>query len=347
MKSEKSYIFAILAALLLLGSFGAAIIERFLFPYLDFLPRSPDVITRREEVRIDEGVNYSEIARRAKNSLVSIYIHEKEFGHAQFRLADTITGTIVASDGLVAAPLPVLKAGQKVSVFVGSDVLMGSVLVRDELTGLSLVKVEAIDLPVMRQGFAREIDLGDRLVAIGNEFLPDQNSIKSLLVSEEPYLRVSLNSIYEFGRLNDPLLLGSQIEEKYLGAAVVNKDAALVGIVSSDGLNTRIVKSEDLKLLLDNFLDDQKINWPKLGFTYSFLGAGLVRALGLPQKYGILIHQAAPPLRVKDFVYKIDGKELGLENHFERWILGKQSGEKVKFELIRDGKVTEIELILQ
>ena len=85
-----------LLLILFLGGMGGILLERVLFPYLsswsifknvNFLrPETQLVITRREEVRIDEGINQQELASRVKNSLVTVYCYDGELGEPKFQL---------------------------------------------------------------------------------------------------------------------------------------------------------------------------------------------------------------------------------------------------------------------
>lgn len=330
---------------MILGGIGSLLLERFLFPYFDFLaPNSPLVITRHEEIRISEGVNFTEVANRTKSSLARVYVHEREFDSPRFRLIAEVTGVIASSDGLIAAPLPDLKTpGQLVTIIFDSEkVLRANLVAADPLTGLSLLKVDAKDLSVLRQGFAREGDLGDRLIVVESQAPTIQSTVLSAFLPREPGLLPSLDKTYKFGQLNDPLETSIGIQEKYLGSAVMNKDAVLVGLVTRVGQEIMVVKSEDYKMLLDNYFDDKKIVWPKLDLSYNFIGGALSTVLGFSKKYGILVRQAAEPLKSGDFIYRVDGKEISPEEGFDRLILPKSPGTKVRFDLIRDGKEIEI-----
>lgn len=329
------------------------LIERLVFPYLSALPvfqnigflrsETPVIINRREEIRINEGINYIEVANRTKSSLVSIYIHEREFGSQRFKLDTTLTGIIVSSDGLIVAPLPRLKLGQSVSILTSDDRLTtANVLSTDQRTGLSLIKVEATNLSVVRQGFSRDIQLGDRLIVVSGKSQPLQSLIKSVQVLQEPGQIPSLEKTYELGKISDFISVDSLPDDSYLGGAVMNKDSVLVGVISKIGSEIVLLRSEDFKMLLDNYFDDQIIIWPQLSLSYNVVDGTLSIALGGHSKYGIIVRQGVQGLQSEDFIYKIDGQDLNSENGFDRAIMAKKPGTKIELELIRDGEVVKV-----
>lgn len=343
--------------ILVVGGLGGVLMDRLLLPYVStwpvlrnfpvLNPSTPIVINKREEVRIDEGINYSDITNRVQSSLVMVYFHEGKFGAAKFKLLSTVSGAVVTSDGVIVVPAVNPRPDMLATViFSNQQTLPASVLASDSLTGVSFLKVEAHDLPVLKQGFSRDARIGQRLVAVRDAESAGNLLLLPLLVSAPSYPAASLLRTYDFGSLNVFLSTEPGLSAVNLGAVVLNSDASLWGFVTLIGKSVVVLRSEDLKLVMDNFLTDQKIVWPNLKLTYEILGESQATLLGLRQKNGVLLRSAAPPLRENDFIYGADGQVFTVEDGFQQILLSKKPGDKVRLQLLRAGRDEEMELTL-
>lgn len=345
---------AYLLIILLLGGIGGALTDRLILPYLSTLPffknleflnpRSPIVITKREEIRINEGINYTETALSLKNVLASIYLHEGDFGSLRFRMRDHFSGILITSDGILAAPLFEQRSGQNITVLLAGQFPMRAELVAaDQFTGVSFLKIAAKDLPVTKQVLGRDVKAGERLLFLWTEELAQNPRIKPVVLSADPFADASVTAVYSFDKLNTFLRLDtSELDPGMRGGVIVNREAALAGFVAGREGELFILRSDDFKKITDNFLDDEKISWPRFPIAYRILDSTLAELFGLPKKYGILVSTASSPLLINDFVYAVDGKELSSEEGFQDIVLSKKPGDKIRLKLIRAGKDVEI-----
>lgn len=339
--------------ILLLGGVGGILMDRLVLPYLATIPflkslpllspRTPLVITRREEIRINEGINHQEILNRVKHTLATVYLHEGEFGTNKFRLLGTTSGVVVSSDGIIITPLPNFRPELSVTLLLASqEIYKGRVLQSDALTGVSFLKIEARDLPVIKQGTGQETQVGERLIAVRTESSPVNLSLRSVIATAKSLPMPSLTRVYELGRPNAFLPTDQHFDSDELGAVVVNKDSTLVGFVTALGKDIVVLRAEDLQMLLNNFLDDQRVVWPAAKLSYEILGESETKLLGLLKKNGILIKSAVSPLRENDFVYAVDDQDLTVERGFQQILLSKKPGGIVKLKLIRASKEIEV-----
>ena len=349
----------LLAALLVmvLGGMGSVFLNRVIFPYLSTISifrkisflesQAPIVITRREEIRINEGINNVDVVNQTKGSLASIFIHQGEFGTSRFDLSSVATGIVATSDGLIIVP----SFGLAPSGFLVTAVLSdgksyrAKVLGIDQLTGLAFVQLEVKNLSVIRQGFGRDVNIGEKLLAVWTNEGPANVSAIQVSAVRRASASPSLETIYNSNEPNSFLSLDRVFNEG-LGAVLVNKDSAMVGLVTKIGEETKVLRSEDLKSALDNFLDDGKINWSTVKLIYRILGPDQTNLLKFPKEYGILTKFASAGLREGDFVYAVDGKELNSNNDFQGVMLGKKPGTKVNLQIIRGGQERIVEISL-
>lgn len=338
-------------AVLLLGGLGGVLLERLVLPYFGILgPATPVVVTKREEIIINEAINNAEVLNRAKPSLATLYLHEGEFASEKFRLTASLSGLVVASDGVIVSPLVSLKTSSLVSVMLSDQqIYSAKILATDTLTGTMFSKVEARDLPVAKQGFSQELAVGDRLLAISTGASPAAVSVHPLVLIRKSSADPSLDNVHDFNRL-DTALAVSPVESLPLGTMIYNKDGQLVGLVTQTGKAQVVLRSEDLKLALDKVLagalQKGKIIWPTLKLSYLILDEALASLLKLSKNAGIQVQSGSSALRAADFIFAVNDQSLSLPGDFQQTLLAKRPGEKVKLKLLRNGEELEVELSL-
>lgn len=353
----KKYLFTQLLAMLLVGGIGGVLMDRVVLPYLASIPalkkipflgsQSTIVINRREEVRIDEGINNLAVANSVKNALAAVYVHEGEFGGPKFRIIGSTSGVVVTSDGFVITPFLNPRPGSSLTVVLADqDSYPARLAASDPLTGVSFLKIAGKDLPVLKQGFSANLQIGERILAVWGNESPLEVSLTPVTVSRKSVAPASLSRVYDLTRLNGFLSTNLNPAAAELGAVLVNKDGAWVGFLTQFGKDFAVVRSEDLKFLIENFLGDRKITRPSVKLGYQILSEEQAQFLRLPKRPGVLIKSGPDPLRENDFVYAVDGQELAAEDDFQLILLSKKSGTTVKFTLLRDGAEKEVGLSL-
>lgn len=345
---------------LLVGGVGGALLERVVLPYVAawpganrlkiLSPQTQLVITKREEIRINEGVNQLEVGNRVKNSLLMIYAHEGKFLSGDFRVVASRSAVVVSSDGVLAVPadglVPVQTGRIFTAIAANGEAAEAKFLAFDRLTGIMFLRVNRDNLPVLRQKESARIQSGERLLAVwGTEErgVPRVHPLTAIAPGTEP---PSLLDIYELGSLNAYLQTDWIPSSDALGSAIVDKDGQLVGLLSKIGKELVVLRVEDLKILIDKFLAGQGIHWPNVKLSYQIFSENQTAILGIPKKYGVLLKSGAGQLREDDFIFAVNGRELSPSQTFQSTILSLPAGEKVKLKLIRDQVEKEVEIVL-
>ncbi len=344
-KIRKIVLIAIL--FIMASGIGAIIFERLILPQLSSLPvfrnikildgKAPIIITRREEIRIDSGINTQEIINRVKGSLVKIYDR-----------TNSISGVVMTNDGLILAPNIGLKAGSNLTVVLGSGASFpGQFLYADELSGVAFIKIQAKDLAVPNQVISADKNPGEALLSL---YLDEaQNvAVRGGILHTRAVVQPSLTRISDFSRFNTDVQLDPVLEVGAAGSVVVDKDGSLVGFALLFGRELRVVRAEDLKLALSKFLDSgsKMISWPKIRISYATIGPVLAKILSLPERHGVLIKQGGHGFEAGDFVYQVDGRDINPEDSFQDFLLSRKPGEKIRLKLQRQGKEREMEITL-
>jgi len=342
---------------LLIGGLGGVLVERLILPYFStwpivrefsvLRPDTPIVITKREEVRIQDGVNQVEVVNRVKNSLLTIYSHRGSFDSGSFRVEGAFTGVIVTKDGVIITPTALIEPGLLLTVVTASgDSFPAELLASDPLSGLSFLKIDTDGLPILGQGFSENIQEGERLIAIWSDE-DGRNPISLRLDAVGPgTVRQSLVKVFSLDELNISLEVLWPGGESVPGAVLVNRVGELMGIETVIKGRSLAVRGEDIKLLIDNFLDDGKIVWPSVRLDYQNFGPGQTKLFDLPKEYGVLLKSSFQELKQDDFVFAVNGTTLNEREGFQEALLSKPPGSKVNLKLIRDGEEKEVEIRL-
>lgn len=342
---------------MLLGGLGGVVLDRMVFPYLstlsafrgiDFFSRAPLVINRREEVRIVDGVNQAEVLGRVKGSLAAVYAHQGAFGSARFRAVASRSAVVVTSDGVIATSLSGLPEAGTAYTIVGADgqPKPATVLFTDRFTGLSFLKISASALPVMKQGFAADLEPGEKLLVAWAGENPGEPAAASATAVWPAVERPSLLSVYDMSLPSAPLPLDWQVTDAALGGVVVDRDAQLLGMAVSGPRGRFVLRAEDLKQLLEAFFAGTMADRAAWKGSYQVLGPAQAPLLGLGKPYGILLKSAFGALRENDFIFAVNGQPLPLPNGFQAFVLGLHRGDKATFGILRDGAEKQVEVEL-
>lgn len=321
--------------ILLLGFTIGIMIDRF-----SLISKAPVVITKREEVRITEGVNYLEVMNRTKPSQVLIYL-------ATGQTREAASGLIVASDGLVIMPAVFAKPNFSYTVITHeSEIYAAKIAAVDNLTGLALLEIAAQDLPVAKQGRSRDLEPGEKLLVLKPSENLSRTKLYLLNLLAKPFPKTGFFETYDFSALKLFLETDLRLTPELLGSGVFTKDAELAGFVTQIGKDFAILRSEDIKLFLDNFLDNRRIEWPSPKLAYLILGQPQAKLLNLSQTYGILVQRAATPLLANDLIVAVDDRVLTKDDNFQELILAKTPKTAIKLKVIRGGKELELDFAI-
>ena len=255
-------------------------------------------------------------------------------------------GVLVTRDGLILSPLDSLNtlSAPRV-VFPDNQIFSGRVLATDAFSGLAFIKIDAGNLPVINQTPSREKVPSEKLLAIWPTEKPLEMAAQIAELVNRSAVAPSSSRIYELSRLNSYLTLNIALTPEKLGAVIADSNANMVGFVTQIGKDMAVLRSEDLELVINNFLDDQKIVWPNNKISYMVWAETQTKIAGLQKTYGILIKQGLGALRENDFVFALDGRELGNEE-FQKLLLGKKPGDTVKLKVLRNNKEIDIDITL-
>ena len=254
---------------------------------------------------------------------------------------------IVDPQGYILTNNHVVSGAEKITVrlFDGRE-LKGTVKGTDPKTDLAVVHVEAKDLPVAVLGDSDKIEVGEWAIAIGSPFGLEKTVTVGVISAKG---RSGLGT----GTYEDFVQTDASINPGNSGGPLVNIDGEVIGInvmIIQPGQGIGFAIPINLaKTIMAALINQGKVIRPWVGIGLQDLTPELITSFKLEEKDGALISQvyeASPAekagLKVGDIIIEIDGVKIKTSQDVVREVLKKQVGQKVKMDLIREGKKVEI-----
>ncbi|MCC6345904.1 MAG: trypsin-like peptidase domain-containing protein, partial [Nitrospirales bacterium] len=142
----------------------------------------------------------------------------------KFRSSSLGSGVIISRDGYILTNLHVVKDADEIKVTLNDKrEFRGKVIGIDPQTDLSVVRIEAKDLPAVRMGKSSALKAGDVVLAIGNPFGLNQ-TITMGIVSAVGRSDLGITDYEDFIQTDAAVNPGNS------GGALVNINGELIGI---------------------------------------------------------------------------------------------------------------------
>lgn len=266
------------------GAAGSVIFNRFIFPNLSTVKgfgwvgklqsSSPVVINRREEVRLNEGVNLIELTKQAQTIVVSIFTSGPNS-------ASLGNGIVITSDGIIFTTKEVVKDNSQVVVVTNDGtVYQGLVRAQDPKSPLVVVTIAARDLPVAQFSDAGNMQTAQRVFALGKTNQEFTRQFTSGLITRTLSNHVDFTRTLSTEAFENTISTDADLTADFIGGPVVNLQGLVVGVVI--GSTGQILPAEAVDGAVRTYLEKGKITRPYIGMTYQTVGKNLAKIRGLP-----------------------------------------------------------------
>ena len=261
------------------------------------------------------------------------------------------SGVIVSADGYILTNNHVVHGADtiKVSLNDGRE-LTAKVVGTDPQTDLAVVKVDAKDLPAVTFADSDKVEVGDRVLAVGNPFGIGQ-TVTSGMVSGLG--RATLGLDYE-----DFIQTDAAINPGNSGGALVDADGRLVGvntaILSRSGGSQGIgfaIPANLARNVMEQLATSGKVVRGYLGVSIQDVTPALADEFKLKAHEGALVSEVVPGgpaakagLQDGDVIKELDGKAVTDARHLKLTVATIAPGASVPAEVLRDGKTIKIDL---
>lgn len=284
------------------------------------------------------------------------------------------SGFIVTSDGLVLTNKHVVsdtKADYTVVTNDGKE-YKAEVISRDTLNDVAVVKMKDKDgkapsnLSVVDLGDSSKLQVGQRVIAIGNALAEYENTVTTGVVSAKGREITASGGANKTESLVNLIQTDAAINPGNSGGPLVNLDGEVIGINTAMASGAQgigfALSINDVKPIIESVKKYGKIVRPFLGVRYMMLSKTKAEELKIDVEGGALLtgdsskgEFAVVPgspadkagLKEKDVILEIDGTKLTSTSSLQSLIAAKKPGDEVILKVWRSGKTMTVKVTLK
>ncbi|MBW2608903.1 MAG: trypsin-like peptidase domain-containing protein [Deltaproteobacteria bacterium] len=283
------------------------------------------------------------------------------------------SGAIIDPKGYILTNNHVIKNAQRIEVTLSDgSKWRGQLVGTDPYNDLAIVKIDTPPekLHVLPLGSSKDLEVGQKVIAIGNPFGLQQTLTTGIISS----LGRSIRS--EGGILMEDLIqTDAAINPGNSGGPMLDSDGKIIGIntaiFSPSGGNIGIgfaVPVDTVKRIIPDLIEKGYVSHPWLGVTLFPIVPGLAKELDLKVERGAMIMEVlsggpADKAGLKggtkmlnvgnallpiggDIVVAFEGTPVNSSDDFVRMVSKKRPGERVVLKILRDDRFKEVEVDL-
>ncbi len=259
------------------------------------------------------------------------------------------SGFIVSPDGLVLTNAHVVKGASDVTVkLTDRREFRAKVLGSDPKTDVAVLKIEAKDLPTVRLGSTRDLQVGEWVLAIGSPF-GFENSVTAGVVSAKGR-SLPDDSLVPFIQTDVAVNPGNS------GGPLFNARGEVVGINSqiysrSGGYQgvSFAIPIELAGKIKDQIVATGKVRHAQLGVAVQEVNQAFAESFALDKPEGALVASITPGspaekagLQPGDVIRQVDGQPIVASGDLPAWVGQAQPGQQARLSVWRQGKPVEL-----
>jgi Do/DeqQ family serine protease len=253
------------------------------------------------------------------------------------------SGVIVSPEGYILTNFHVIEGAQEIEVTLSDSRKATAKLIgADPDTDLAILRIQLDRLPVIALGNSDSLQVGDRVLAIGNPFGVGQ-TVTSGIVSALGRNQLCINTFENFIQTDDAINPGNS------GGALVDVQGNLLGIntaiYSRSGGNMGIgfaIPVSTARQVLEGIVKDGQVTRGWLGVEPTEITPEMAETFGLKQTQGVIITgvlqdgpAAKAGIKPGDVLLRVAGKDIQNVGELLTHIASLPPGQQVKVELAR------------
>ena len=260
------------------------------------------------------------------------------------------SGFIISGDGLILTNAHVVRDAKDVTVKLSDRrEFTAKVLGSDPVTDVAVLRINAKDLPTVRLGNPKQLEVGDPVMAIGAPFGFEQTATQGIVSAKGRSLPgdsvvpfIQTDAAVNPGNSGGPLFDGS--------GSVVGINAQIYSQSGGyQGLSFAIPIDVALKVK-DQIVATGKASHGRLGVTVQDVNQSLAESFGMKKPDGALIASVArnsaaakAGLKPGDVITEVNGEPIVRSGSLSSVIGMASPGDKVKLKVWRDRSAIDIE----
>ncbi|HYG39879.1 MAG TPA: trypsin-like peptidase domain-containing protein [Cytophagales bacterium] len=266
------------------------------------------------------------------------------------------SGVIFSKDGYIITNNHVIDGAETIEVVHNKRSYVGAVIGVDPSTDLALVKVEAENLPAIKLGKSKDINIGEWVIAVGNPFNLT-STVTAGIVSAKGR---NINILRDQFPIESFIQTDAAINPGNSGGALVNANGELIGINTAilsrtgsyNGYGFAVPVDIVLKVVND-LIKYGEVQKAFFGGEVINIDNTVVSKYELKDYDGVLMSYvqtdgAAAKAGIKegDIILSIDGERIESKSGFDEKIVHYKPGDKINVSYRRNNNVKETTLTL-
>lgn len=326
-------------------------------------------VARTAGLGADE-INNIEIYKMAREA--TVYISSTVYRRTWFfevqPMRELGSGFIISDDGRILTNFHVVSGSNQVEVTLPDQTrYKAEILVPDRANDLALIRIAPKKkLPFLRLGDSDKLQVGQKVLAIGNPFGLDWTLTTGVVSATGRTIQdesgrsleglVQTDAAINSGNSGGPLLDSS--------GNVIGVNTAIYGPTGTNiGIGFAMPISR-AKEMLEDFRTGRSFKRPRIGISTVFVAGDLAEALELPSQGGLLVQEVARSSPAEaaglrgarrtvsignvelgvggDFIVEIDGKPADRSDAIVRSMSRKRPGDIVEVTVYRNQKLVKV-----
>lgn len=312
-----------------------------------------------------EEAQFIQLVDKALPAVVSVIGSRTDANGQQVPFARG-SGFLVRANGLVVTNKHVVidEALSYTAIFSDGRKYKATVVARDPINDLALLKIDGANLPVLPLASAESIKIGQTAIAVGNSLGRYPNTVTKGIVSGVGRALTATSSGGKSETLDAVIQTDAAINSGNSGGPLINSRGEVVGVntaVEREGWGIAFaIPVNEVVFVINSYEKNGSIVRPYLGVRYLNIDRELQEILRLPYHYGALVDSGnssgsavaiqgpADKAGIKDgdIILSVNG-ELLLGSKSLRSVLQQYSpGDVVTLTRARGGEVKDIKVSL-
>lgn len=354
--------------MMVLISFISGVLGAGLYGYATKDTPVANLVAQNKQVTLQENSATIDLVKKAGASVVSINTSSRVqsiFGLNQNQQGAG-TGVIVTSDGLILTNKHVVEGASSFTVtLTDGKQYDGKLVATDPSNDVAYLRVEANGLQAAELGDSDKVEVGQRVVAIGNALGQFANTVTTGVISGKSRPIEASDGSGGTERLANLFQTDAAINPGNSGGPLLNIEGQVIGINTAiAGQNAQnigfAIPINEVKSTLDTVKSTGKIERPYLGVRYVMLTQSFAERNNLPIKEGALLRgddqtlaviSNSPAqkagLREGDIITKIGDKDVNTKSPLSSVVVQFKVGQNVEIKYYRDGKEQTTKVTLE
>jgi len=318
----------------------------------EFFPTRELTLVTEKNITVTSDLRLSDLSTRLKSQIMNIYeTKEKKEGDNIFdqvyltKEAISQAG-VLTSDGWLMSASDLGDGNKYVAVSNENKIFAIEKIVKDPLTGLNFLKVEAKNLPVINFMSGEEkIIQGEQVFSFDHS-----DNLFTDIVSSSSGSRINKKEdlIRSTDYFSEELILEKDYSKgEFLGSFIFGLDGLCLGIKTKE----RIVPYPQFERAIKSILEKKEISRNYLGLKYLRIEELAGQEFKDAEK-GVIIYgdpeksspAEASGIKSGDVITRVDSTPLGEGVNLTEIVQKKKAGEEIRLFILRDGQETEVKV---